>query len=48
MTIAEANPRPQAKTPAENHFGPLALYLSTGFSVHREDADGSVFVRRAL
>ncbi|CAN5117243.1 hypothetical protein BH11PSE10_BH11PSE10_09070 [soil metagenome] len=48
MTIAEGNPRPQAKTAAENHFGPLALYLSAGFAVHREDEDGSVFVRRAL
>ena len=43
-----ANPRPNAKTPAENHSGPLALYLSAGFTVHREDSDGSVYVRRAL
>ena len=48
MTIAEANPRRNAKTPAENHFGPLALYLSSDFSVYREDDDGSVWVRRAL
>ena len=48
MTIAEANPRPNAQTPADNHFGPLSLYLSSGFSVHREDEDGSVYVRRAL
>ncbi len=48
MTIAEANPRPQAKTPADNHFGPLSLYLGSGFVVHREDSDGSVYVRRAL
>ena len=48
MTIAEANPRPQAETPADNHFGPLSLYLSSGFTVHREDSDGSVYVRRAL
>ncbi len=48
LAIAEANPRPNAKTPAENHFGPLALYLSAGFTVHREDSDGSVYVRRAL
>ena len=33
---------------AENHFGPLGLYLSAGFTVHREDEDGSVFVRRHL
>ncbi len=48
MTIAEANPRPNAKSPAENHFGPLSLYLSSGFIVHRKDEDGSVYVRRAL
>ena len=48
MTVAEANPRPAAKTPADNHFGPLSLYLSSGFAVHREDADGSVYVRRTL
>ena len=48
MTVAEANPRPEAKTPADNHFGPLSLYLSSGFTIHREDSDGSVYVRRTL
>ena len=48
MTIAEANPRREAKTPADNHCGPISLYLSSGFTVHREDSDGSVYVRRAL
>ena len=48
LAIAEANPRPNAKTPAENHFGPLALYLAAGFTIHREDTDGSVYVRRPL
>ena len=48
MTIAEANPRPEAKTPADNHFGPLSMYLTSGFSIHRKDSDGSVYVRRAL
>jgi GNAT superfamily N-acetyltransferase len=48
MTIAEANPRPNAQTPADNHFGPLSLYLSAGFSVYREDEDGSIHVRKAL
>ncbi len=47
-TIAEANPRPDAATPADNHFGPLGLYLSEGFSIHRTDSDGSVYVRKAL
>ena len=48
LRIAEANPRLAASSAAENHFGPLNLYLSAGFSVHREDTDGSVYVRRAL
>ena len=48
MTIAEANPRPNASTPADKHFGPLSLYLAAGFTIHREDEDGSVYVRRAL
>jgi len=48
LRIAEANPRTAAGSAAANHFGPLSLYLSAGFSVHREDNDGSVFVRRTL
>jgi hypothetical protein len=27
---------------------PLGIYLAAGFSAHREDKDGSIFVRRAL
>jgi GNAT superfamily N-acetyltransferase len=48
LRIAEANPRTAPTSAAENHFGSLKLYLSTGFTVHREDDDGSVHVRRAL
>lgn len=48
LRIAEANPRAAGTSAAENHFGPLGLYLSAGFSVHREDDDGSVYVRRML
>ncbi|MCP5130893.1 MAG: GNAT family N-acetyltransferase [Pseudomonadales bacterium] len=48
LAIAEANPQPDAKTDAENHVGPLSLYLASGFEVHREDHDGSVYVRRSL
>lgn len=48
LNAREANPRQAAGPAAENHFGPLSLYLSAGFVVHREDADGSVYVRRAL
>jgi len=48
LRIAEANPRTEATSNAENHFGPLSLYLSSGFTLHRTDDDGSVYVRRAL
>lgn len=48
VRIAEANPRTGTTSPAENHFGPLDLYLSAGFVVDREDSDGSVYVRRNL
>ena len=44
----EANPRPKANGPAENHHGPLGMYLAAGFSIHRTDDDGTVWVRRAL
>lgn len=48
LRIAEANPRPNATGAAENHFGPLGMYLSAGFVVHRTDSDGSVYVRKQL
>ena len=48
LSIAEANPRTGSASAAENHFGPLSMYLSAGFIVHREDDDGSVYVRRTL
>ena len=48
MHVAEANPRITPTSAAENHFGPLKMYLSAGFAVHREDNDGSVWVRRSL
>ena len=48
LSIAEANPRTKSESAAANHFGPLSLYLSAGFSVYREDIDGSVHVRRTL
>lgn len=46
--IAEANPEKESGSDAENHVGPLNLYLSLGFQVHREEDDGSVYVRRPL
>jgi GNAT superfamily N-acetyltransferase len=48
LTIAEANPQREAATDAENHYGPLGLYLSSGFTMHRETESGIVVVRRSL
>jgi GNAT superfamily N-acetyltransferase len=48
LPVAEANPRTESTSAASNHFGPLSLYLSAGFSIYREDDDGSVHVRRTL
>ena len=48
LRIAEANPSRDAASDAANHFGPLSLYLSSGFSVVKEQDDGLVVVRRSL
>lgn len=46
LCLAEANRRPAAIGAAANHFGPLGMFLAAGFSVHRADTDGSVWVRK--
>ena len=48
LTIAEATANPNAATDAENHHGPLGMYLAAGFAVHRTEDDGYVTVRRSL
>ena len=48
LQFVEANPRPNAKGTAENHFGFFGMYLAAGFTVHRTDADGSVWVGKEL
>lgn len=48
LALAEANPSRNASTDAENHFGPLSLYLSAGFTVVHEREDGLSVVRRRL
>ena len=49
LEIAEAYPRPGAATAAKNHFGPLPLFYSKGFSFYQEDpSDGSIIVRKRL
>jgi GNAT superfamily N-acetyltransferase len=48
LEIAEALPMSGALSDAQNHFGPLSMYLAAGFQVHRADAEGRVYVRRSL
>jgi ribosomal protein S18 acetylase RimI-like enzyme len=48
LRTAEANPRLEARSDGENHFGPLSMYLSAGFTVRRTETDGSVWVDKEL
>ena len=48
LAIAEATANPNAATDAENHYGPLPMYLKAGFTVHTTDEDGYVTVRLDL
>lgn len=48
LRVAQANPSRDASTDAEQHYGPLSLYLSAGFSIVREREDGLIEVRRVL
>jgi GNAT superfamily N-acetyltransferase len=48
LTIAEATANPNAATEAENHDGPLGMYLAAGFAVHKTEDDGYVTVRCRL
>jgi len=49
MAVAEGNPVPDAEDASDNHRGPLALYLSGGFTFDRKSETGNtVFVRRSL
>jgi ribosomal protein S18 acetylase RimI-like enzyme len=48
LAWAQANPSRNASTDAENHFGPLSLYLSAGFTLVRERDDGLSVMRRGL
>ena len=48
FAIAEASPVPDATSDAQNHYGPLAMYLAAGFAIHRTDENGNLRVRRNL
>lgn len=47
VKFVEAYPRPDAATEAENHTGPLAMYLAASFEA-RGEVDGSTIVRKEL
>ena len=48
LAWARARPRRQAASAAENHLGPLSMYLAAGFSILREDDEGNVDVQKRL
>jgi GNAT superfamily N-acetyltransferase len=48
LAIVEASPKPETTGDAENHYGPLSLYLAAGFSIHRKGEHGCVYVRKQL
>jgi GNAT superfamily N-acetyltransferase len=48
LRIAQATPSRQARSDAQQHHGPLGMYLTAGFRVHRERDDGTMVVRRDL
>jgi len=48
FAFAGASPLAEAATDAKNHYGPLSMYLSAGFHVHRTDPEGTIHVRRGL
>lgn len=48
LALAEARPSRKASGDAQQHLGPLSMYLGAGFTVHRDGDDGTVVVRRVL
>mgnify|MGYP000851772265 FL=1 len=48
LHIAEAAPKPETQGDAENHYGPMSMFLKAGFHVHKNADHGSVCVRKAL
>jgi GNAT superfamily N-acetyltransferase len=48
MTEVQAKPRKTGTDAADNHLGPLAMYLAAGFEVVRDGDDDDVYVRKTL
>jgi GNAT superfamily N-acetyltransferase len=45
MAVVEGYARTDTKDPADNHHGPLSMYLNAGFHVDREDGRIAVLVK---
>ena len=48
LRLAQGYPQRDATSDAQQHLGPLPLFLAAGFRVHREDDRGTIVVRRDL
>lgn len=48
LLTAEAYPLEDAKSAASNHYGPLEMYLSAGFSIHGQIDVRNLIVRKDL
>ena len=48
LRIAQGTPQRDARSDAQHHLGPLALFVAAGFRVHSEREDGTIVVRRDL
>lgn len=48
LRIVEATAHPEATTDAQNHYGPLSMYLAAGFTEYSKGEDGYVNVRLKL
>ena len=48
LDLAEAAPKPDLTGDAENHYGPLSLFIAAGFTFHKQGEHGSVYVRKSL
>ncbi|RQO54748.1 hypothetical protein DBR47_22020 [Paucibacter sp. KBW04] len=48
LSWAEASPKLELQGDAENHYGPLSLYMAAGFEFHRQGEHGCVILRKRL
>ena len=48
LVYSEGYARTDTKDPADNHHGPLSMYLNAGFHVDREDGRIAVLVKSLM